>query len=153
MPERAGKLFSWRWNDRLCRAQVPARGVKKKGGEKMANEQNLRPSEYKFTDEDRRKATKVRQENLKRRKTFSEIFDAWLTGDHKDKNGNEMNGAEALAQAVLAKAVKGDLKAFELIRDTVGEKPVEKVAKVEIPQEIRDKVESAVKEYGQKSGD
>lgn len=119
----------------------------------MANEQNLRPSEYKFTDEDREKARRVRQENLKRRKTFSEIFDAWLTTDHKDKNGNKMNGAEALAQAVLAKAVKGDLKAFELIRDTVGEKPVEKVAKVEISQEIRDKVESAVKQYGQKSGD
>lgn len=119
----------------------------------MANEQNLRPSEYKFTDEDRRKATKVRQENLKRRKTFSEIFDAWLTGDHKDKNGNEMNGAEALAQAVLAKAVKGDLKAFELIRDTVGEKPIDKVAKVDITPEVRNEVEALVEKYETGHGD
>lgn len=118
----------------------------------MANEQNLRPSEYKFTDEDREKARRARQENLKRRKSFAEIFDAWLTTDHTDKKGNTMNGAEALAQAVIAKAVKGDLRAFELVRDTIGEKPVEKVAKVEISQDIRDKVEALVEEYGQKSG-
>jgi len=118
----------------------------------MANEQNLRPSEYKFTDEDREKARRARQENLKKRKTFAQIFDAWLTTDHTDKKGNTMNGAEALAQAVIAKAVKGDLRAFELVRDTIGEKPVEKVAKVEISQDIRDKVEALVEEYGQKSG-
>jgi len=118
----------------------------------MANEQNLRPSEYKFTDEDREKARRARQENLKKRKTFAQIFDAWLTSDHTDKKGNTMNGAEALAQAVIAKAVKGDLRAFELVRDTIGEKPVEKVAKVEISQDIRDKVEALVEEYGQKSG-
>lgn len=119
----------------------------------MANEQNLRPSEYKFTDEDREKARRVRQENLKRRKTFSEIFDAWLTTDHKDKNGNKMNGAEALAQAVLAKAVKGDLKAFELIRDTVGEKPIDKVAKVDITPEVRNEVEALVEKYETGHGD
>lgn len=106
-----------------------------------------------MTVEEQSRGGKASAETRRRRKTFAELFDIWLSDDHADKKGITMNGAEALAQAVLAKAVKGDLKAFELIRDTVGEKPVEKVAKVEISQEIRDKVESAVKEYGQKSGD
>lgn len=119
----------------------------------MANEQNLRPSEYKFTDEDREKARRARQENLKRRKSFAEIFDAWLTTDHTDKKGNTMNGAEALAQAVIAKAVKGDLRAFELVRDTIGEKPVEKVAKVDITPEVRNEVEALVEKYETGHGD
>lgn len=118
----------------------------------MANEENLRPSEYKFTDEDRRKAVKARQENLKRRKSFADVFETFLNGEYKDKKGKMASGAEVLGMKVVERALKGDLKAFELIRDTVGEKPVDKIAKVEISQEVRDKVESAVKEYGQKSG-
>lgn len=120
----------------------------------MANEKNLRNGEdrYKFTDDDRRKAAKNRHENVVRRKTFSELFDAWLAADHKDKNGHTMNGAEALVQAVLAKAIKGDLRAFELIRDTVGEKPVEKIATVEIPEDVRSKVEDLVNEYESGNG-
>lgn len=114
----------------------------------MANEQNLRPSEYKFTDEDRRKAARNRHENVKRRKTFAEAFEAFLLADHTDKKGVTKNGLDILSEAVLGKAIKGDLRAFELIRDTVGEKPVEKVAMTEIPQEVRDKVESLINEYG-----
>ena len=111
------------------------------------NDENLRPSEYKFTDADREKARRVRQENLKRRKTFSEIFEAFLEKDYKDKKGNKMTGAEALGMKVVEQALKGDLRAFELIRDTIGEKPVEKIATVEIPDEVRSKVESLVEDY------
>lgn len=116
----------------------------------MANEQNLRPSEYKFTDEDRRKATKARQENLKRRKTFSDIFEAFLDTDLVDKKGTKMKGVEALGMKVVEKAMKGDLKAFELIRDTIGEKPVEKIAKVDISTEVRAEVEALANDYEQR---
>lgn len=118
----------------------------------MANEQNLRPSEYKFTDEDRKKATRVRQENLKKRKTFAQAFDAYLSSQFKQADGTVLSGTELIAKTVIDRANEGDLKAFELIRDTVGEKPIDKVAKVEISQDIRDKVEALVEEYGQKSG-
>ena len=116
------------------------------------NDQNLRPSEYKFTDADREKARRVRQENLKRRKTFAEVFEAFLAKDYKDKKGNKMTGAEALGMKVIEQAMKGELKAFELIRDTVGEKPVEKVATVEIPDDVRSKVENLVSDYESDNG-
>lgn len=45
----------------------------------------------------------------------------------KDKEGNEISGAEALALKQFEKALKGDTRAFEVIRDTSGQKPVEKV--------------------------
>lgn len=119
----------------------------------MANEQNLKPSQYKFTDEDRRKATRARQEKLKRRKTFAEAFEAFLITEHTDKNGVTKTGLDVLSEAVLKKAVKGDLKAFELVRDTVGEKPVDKIAKIEISQEVRDEVDALVEKYEKRDGD
>lgn len=37
------------------------------------------------------------------------------------------NNQKKMSVAVLEKAMAGDTKAFEVIRDTIGEKPVEKV--------------------------
>jgi len=39
----------------------------------------------------------------------------------------EVSGAEALALVIMNKALRGDNKAFELVRDTSGQKPVDKV--------------------------
>lgn len=91
-------------------------------------------------------------EAKRRRKTFAEAFEAFLASDHTDKKGVTKNGLDILSEAVLGKAVKGDLKAFELIRDTVGEKPVEKVAKVEISAETRSKVDALVSKYESGNG-
>ena len=38
------------------------------------------------------------------------------------------NARQELCTALLDKALSGDVRAFEVIRDTIGEKPVEKVA-------------------------
>lgn len=43
----------------------------------------------------------------------------------KTKQG-DMTAAEALTMAIFEKALGGDVRAFEVIRDTIGEKPVEK---------------------------
>lgn len=37
------------------------------------------------------------------------------------------NNQERMSLAILEKALSGDTKAFEVIRDTIGEKPVEKI--------------------------
>lgn len=118
----------------------------------MANRGNLIPQAHKLTVEEQSLGGKISGEKRRQRKTFAEAFDMWLTSDHVDKKGTKMNGMDILVAAMVQKASKGDVRAFEVIRDTVGEKPVDKIAKVEISQEVRDKVESAVKEYGQKSG-
>ena len=47
-----------------------------------------------------------------------------------DKESGEQNDF-AIVAALIKKAAKGDTKAFELIRDTVGEKPVDKQLTVE----------------------
>lgn len=50
-----------------------------------------------------------------------------LEKEFKDRNGNAITGAEGIAAKQFEKAMKGDTKAFEVVRDTVGQKPVDKV--------------------------
>lgn len=52
-----------------------------------------------------------------------------------------MSGAEALAVAQFRKAMKGDTKAFEVLRDTSGQAVVQKVEQVNIDGEFTDKIE------------
>lgn len=44
-----------------------------------------------------------------------------------DGDGKKITGAEALSVEVFQKALAGDMKAWELLRDTAGQKPVDKV--------------------------
>ena len=64
----------------------------------------------------------------------------------KDESGNETGETvqHAISVALIQKALQGDTKAFEIIRDTIGEKPAEKVMLAEIDQNTIDEVEKMV---------
>ena len=91
-----------------------------------------------FTEENARenqlRSAKKRKENNADCKAFREFFNNLL-----NENGGTLNGRYATKkELVTARAIrilldaettnKDFLKAFEIIRDTIGEKPVEKVA-------------------------
>lgn len=85
----------------------------------MANEQNLKP--IKTTERARElqeKAAQKQRENIARRKTLKETLLMML------EEGDTQNN---ITLALLDKALKGDTKAYEVIRDTVGEKPTDKI--------------------------
>ena len=94
----------------------------------MANEQNLRPSEYKFTQEDAKKGQQRSAEVRRRKRDIRLALEALLEKDITDKHGNTMSTAEAIAIKQIEKALKGETKAFEVVRDSAGQKPVEKVS-------------------------
>jgi hypothetical protein len=50
----------------------------------------------------------------------------------------------SLSVALINEGLKGNTRAYEIIRDTIGEKPVEKVAIADVEQSVIDEVESAV---------
>lgn len=50
-----------------------------------------------------------------------------LEKEFKDRSGNTITGAEAIAVKQFEKAMKGDTKAFEVVRDTAGQKPTDKI--------------------------
>lgn len=67
------------------------------------------------------KGGKKSGESRRKRKALREHLEMLL----KTKQG-DMTAAEALTMAIFEKALGGDVRAFEVIRDTIGEKPVEK---------------------------
>lgn len=93
----------------------------------MANEQNLRPSEYKLSQEEAKKGGKASGEARRRKRDIRLALEALLEKEYTDKHGNTLTGAEAIALKQMEKALKGDTKAFEVVRDSAGQKPRETI--------------------------
>lgn len=110
----------------------------------MANEQNLRPSEYKLSQEEAKKGGIASGEARRRKRDIRLALEALLEKEYKGKDGKTLSGAEAIAIKQMEKALKGDTRAFEVIRDSAGQKPVEKVVIAEVEQDVIDEVEKAV---------
>lgn len=90
------------------------------------------------------KGGKASVEAKRKKKLLKDCFDALLEMEFKNKDGKIATGSETLAMTVFQKAQRGDLKAFELVRDTAGQKPVDKVMLAEVDQKTIDEVESMV---------
>lgn len=112
----------------------------------MANEQNLIPQAHKLSVEEASKGGKASGESRRRRKAFSEAFDMLLKKEFTDQNGNVLTGVEAIAAKTFQAAMNGDLKAMQIIRDTVGEMPIQRVETMEISEETYRRVEEALKD-------
>jgi len=74
-----------------------------------------------------RKAGKRSGEVRRQRKTMRQELEYLLTEEIHDKNGKAMNTQKALGTSLIKAALNGSVQAFIAIRDTIGEKPVEKV--------------------------
>ena len=66
-------------------------------------------------------------EARKAKKSLREAMQALMDADLTGKDGKTMTGTEAMAAKAFQAALKGDWKAWELVRDTAGQKPVDKV--------------------------
>lgn len=90
------------------------------------------------------KGGKKSGEAKRRKKLLKECFDELLEREWENRNGEKATGSEVLSLTVFKKAMAGDLKAFELLRDTAGQKPIEKVMLAEVDQKTIDEVEAMV---------
>ena len=110
----------------------------------MANEKNLKPCEHKFTQEEAKKGGGASGEARRAKKSLREAMQILMDADLTGKDGKTMTGTEAMAAKVFQAALKGDWKAWELARDTAGQKPVDKVMVAEVEQSVIDDVERMV---------
>lgn len=78
------------------------------------------------------------------RKTLREELLALLTQDITDKNGRQMKTQTAISASMIKQALSGSTKAYEIIRDTIGEKPIDKVMISEVDPETINEVERLV---------
>lgn len=117
-------------------------------GDFLANEKNLKP----FTSEQsREKAVEngrkggIESGKAKRkRKSLREQLEMLL------ETGNTQ---ESIAVALVEKAMSGDVRAFEVLRDTIGEKPVDKVVTAEVDPAVIAELERIVLEDDEIGGD
>ena len=63
----------------------------------------------------------------KAKKSLREAMQVLMDADLTGKDGKTMTGTEAMAAKAFQAALKGNWKAWELVRDTAGQKPVDKV--------------------------
>lgn len=91
------------------------------------NDKNLKPiTSKKVARELGRKGGLKKAENERKKKTMKEMLDYLLTKEITDSKGNKKETLEAICIAQIGQALKGNVKAFESIRDTIGQKPTEK---------------------------
>ncbi len=111
----------------------------------MANEQNLRPGEYKLSQEEAKKggiaSGKARREKADLRRQLQVFLESEAI---KDKDGEPLTGAELMVKVAVKEMSKGNPKFWELIRDTAGFKPIDKIQVSEIDQADIDEVEAIV---------
>nr|DAI88336.1 MAG TPA: hypothetical protein [Caudoviricetes sp.] len=107
----------------------------------MANLQNLIKNEDLTPSQRRKNASKAGKASAKKRqqnKTFKEIINKFLNGQVSDERlkqqmiefgfaDEDVSNKSCAVFALWKEAIKGNTKAFELLRDTIGEKPQEKV--------------------------
>ena len=71
-----------------------------------------------------------------------------LNGTYKDpETGKEMSGTDALTVNLFKEAMKGGqagVRAFEVLRDTAGQKPIERVMFAEVDPDVMAEVDAAV---------
>lgn len=116
----------------------------------MGNEINLRPVRTKGEARARGRSGGIASGEARRaRITLRAALEELLAMPAKDEAGVETGESmqRKIAAALVEKALKGDTKAFEIIRDTIGEKPAEKVMLAEIAQQTIDQVERLVQFY------
>lgn len=98
-------------------------------------QENLVPLNMRTKEEQRAITSaggKASGEARRRRKTLKEELLLMLSDEDVQKS---------VTAALIDKAADGDVRAFEVMRDTIGEKPVDKVEQVNIDMEYKSSVD------------
>lgn len=116
------------------------------------NPQNLTSLGDRTIEERQKIARKAGQASGKARRNKAMLRDCLeilMEKKMKGNDGKKITGAEALAVNLFVKALEEQdtakaAKAFEVIRDTSGQKPVDKVMIAEVDQAVIDEVEKMI---------
>ena len=96
-----------------------------------------------------KRSAESRKKNTAERKAFKEWIDSVLNED-TEYNGEIISNKYLIAIKAVNLLLKEDLDArefarlFEVVRDTIGEKPIDKVQFSEVDQSVIDEVEAIV---------
>lgn len=72
-------------------------------------------------------SSEAKKRGHQKRKTMREMLDYLLSKEITTKQGEKATTLEALMVATIKKAMSGDTRAVQFIRDTIGEMPTQKI--------------------------
>ena len=110
----------------------------------MANEKNLRVPTSSEARRNGKKGGIASGEARRAKKSLREAMQILMDADLTGKDGKTMTGTEAMAAKAFQAALKGDWKAWELVRDTAGQKPVDRVMVADVEPSVIADVEAMV---------
>lgn len=99
---------------------------------------------HRLTAEEQSAGGKASGEARRKKRDLRLALEMLLEQDITSRDGTSKSGAEAIAIAQFKKALKGDSKAFEIIRDTSGQSVVQKIAVAEVDESVLKEVENMV---------
>lgn len=116
----------------------------------MANEHNLIPNDQRTPSQRRANASKAGKASGRARKKKKELREALRTllESKLQTDDGILTGTEAMALKAFRSAISGDWKAWELVRDTSGQKPVDKVMTAEVDPDILAEIDRIVSDDG-----
>lgn len=110
----------------------------------MPNPENLIPQAHKLTVDEASKGGLASAKSRAEKKNLRAALEMLLEKEFTDKNGNVTTGTEAITVKLFEQAMKGNIKAYETIRSTVGQDPVQKVMMAEVDADVIAEVERMV---------
>ena len=106
---------------------------------------NVSGKQFRTADERRIAAGKASGAARREKGDLKKLLRIWMeTEVDTDKNGNPITGAEMMLRVAVKEMKKGNYKFWELLRDTAGFKPIDRVAVSQVDQAVIDEVESLV---------
>lgn len=120
----------------------------------MNNENLIRNED--LTPEERRerasKAGKASVEARRRKKALRECLSVLLEKEYVSESGGKASGAELISVKLFRRAVDGEIRAFEVIRDTIGEMPTQRMEIDTIDPQARAEMDELLGIGGQNDG-
>lgn len=110
----------------------------------MGRTENLIPEAHKLTLEEQSAGGKASGKARAEKRDLRKALEILLEKEYQDKKGNRLSGTEAITTKLFEQAMKGNIKAFETIRSTVGQDPVQKVMLAEVEPSVIAEVEEMV---------
>ena len=108
---------------------------------------NLIPSTaggHQLTREEQKAGGRASVIARRKKKDFREACLALLETEMTDNEGNLVTGYDVVVSSLFTQAKAGNVKAFEALRDTAGQKPVEKLVVSDVDPSVINEVENMV---------
>lgn len=114
------------------------------------NKETLPGKRFSTTDERAREAGKASGAARREKSDLRKLCQLWMEEEVAHGNdGTMITGGQMMVRVAVKEVMKGNPRFWELLRDTAGYKPVDRVMVAEVEPAVIDEVERMVQEAGE----